>query len=331
MTTRIAALRPRLAIDGGRVSIEGGPFPVTHEEVPVVRVGSEPARTAWAGRTRVVFVVPPGLAGAQAVRIDQVPGETAFLETGTLIATGLHQVDSPVVDAEGTVYLTYSGSRGQQSPVSMFRVPAGGAREVFVTGITNPTSLALDAEGRLYVSSRFDGTVFRIDERGVASPFASELGVACGLAFGRDGLLFVGDRTGTVFRVSPSGEVSPFASLPASVAAFHLASAPDGALYATAPTLSARDAVYRIEPDGSVHVVTRAFGRPQGLACDAQGRLYVVEALAGASGIHRVDPDGSTELVVAGAGLIGLAFDPHGGFVAATSDSAYRFRPSAWS
>jgi sugar lactone lactonase YvrE len=332
MPTRIAALRPPLAIEGGRVSIDGGPFSVTHDEFPLVRVGSEPARTVWAGRSRVVFAVPPGVGGgAQSVRIDQVPGETAFLETGTRVATGLHQVDSPVIDAAGTVYLTYSGSRGQQSPVSIFRVPPGGAREVFVTGITNPTSMALDDRGHLYVSSRFDGTVFRVDEAGVASPFASELGVACGLAFGPDGVLFVGDRTGTVFRVSPAGEVSPFVSLPASVAAFHLASAPGGVLYATGPTMSARDAVYRIDPDGNVHVVTRSFGRPQGLACDAQGRLYVVEALAGTSGIYRVDPDGATELVVAGAGLIGLAFDPLGGFVVTTSDSAYRFRPSSWS
>lgn len=313
------------------MAIDGGPFTVAHGDVPAVRVGSEPARTVWAGRTRVVFVVPPGIGGgAQAVRIEQVPGETAYLETGTLIATGLHQVDSPVVDARGTVYLTYSGSRGQQAPVSVYRVPRGGAREVFVRGVTNPTSLALDAEGRLHVSSRFDGTVLRVDEQGVAAPFASELGVACGLAFGRDGTLFVGDRTGMVFRVSQAGEVTPFAALPASVAAFHLAAAPDGGLYATAPTLSARDAVYRIERDGRVHIVTRAFGRPQGLACDSQGRLFVVEALAGVSGIYRVAPDGKTELVVSGAGLIGLAFDPLGGLVAATSDSAYRFPSAAW-
>ena len=331
MPTRIAALRPRFAIPGGRVAVEGGPFTVGHDELPVVKVGGETARTVWAGRARVAFVVPPATPGGlQPVRIEQVPGETAFLETGTLVATGLHQVDSPVVDASGTIYLTYSGSRGQQTPVSIYRVPRGGAREVFATGVTNPTSLALDPQGRLHVSSRFDGTVFRVDAEGHVEPYAGELGVACGLAFAPDGTLFVGDRTGTVFRVSASGEVSPFASLPASVAAFHLAAAPDGRLYATAPTLAARDDVYRIDPDGATAVVTRSFGRPQGLACDAQGRLYVVEALAGASGIYRVEPDGTAELVLSGAGLIGLAFDPLGGVVVATADSAYRLEAAGW-
>ena len=60
---------------------------------------------------------------------------------------------------------------------------------------------------------------------------ASDLGVACGMAFGPDGTLFVGDRSGTVFRVSPTGRVLPFATLPPSVAAYHLAMGPAGRLY----------------------------------------------------------------------------------------------------
>ena len=119
------------------------------------------------------------------------------------------------------------------------------------------------------------------------APFASDLGVACGLAFAPDGTLFVGDRSGTIFKVDRQGRAETFASLPPSVAAFHLALAPDGVLHVSAPTLSTYDPIYRITPDGTVGVRDERFGRPQGIAFDAHGTLFVVEALAG-SGLYRL-------------------------------------------
>jgi hypothetical protein len=330
MSSRITALRPSLALPGGRITIEGGPFAVAHEALPVVRLGGVSTRVQWAARTRIGLIVPPVDGGDVPVRIEEIPGETAFLHVGTLIATGIHQVDSPAVDHEGVVYLTYSGGRGQQAPVSIYRVAPGGPREVFVTGLTNPTSLAFAPDGSLYVSSRFDGAVYRVDAAGRTETVATELGVACGLAFAPDGTLYVGDRTGTIFRIPAGAEPEPFAALPPSVAAFHLAAAPGGGLYVTGPTLSARDAVYRVSASGAVSVLTRTFGRPQGLAVDGAGRLHVVDALAGASGVYRLDASGQAELVVAGADLIGVAFEPAGGAVVATSDAAYRFPSSAF-
>ena len=330
MPSRITALRPRLAVPGGRVTLEGGPFRVAHDAMPTVRLGNAVVRVQWASRTRIGLIVPQLEGGDVPIRIEEVPGETAFLHVGTLIATGVHQVDNPVVDREGTVYLTFSGSRGQQAPVSIYRVPRGGAREVFVTGLTNPTSLAIGPDGGLYVSSRFDGAVYRVGEQGQVETVATELGVACGLAFAGDGTLYVGDRTGTIFRIPPGGDPAPFATLPASVAAFHLAAAPDGGLFVAGPTLSPCDAVYHVSEAGAVTKLARTFGRPQGLAVDNAGRLHVVDALAGSSGVYRLDDQGQAELVVAGADLIGLAFDPAGGAVVATSDSAYGFAPAAF-
>src|SRR2546428_434286 len=83
--------------------------------------------------------------------------------------------------------------------------------------------------------------------------------VACGLAFADDGTLFVGDRSGTIFRVDAAGRAMTFASLPASVAAFHLAMGPDGALYVTGPTLSPYDTVYRIDREGNVTTTHTGF------------------------------------------------------------------------
>src|SRR4029077_1208042 len=162
------------------------------------------------------------------VRVADVAA-TGFVEIAAPFATGLHQVDNPVFDANGNLYVTYSGTRGQQVPVSIFRVRPNGTRETFSSGMVNPTSMAIDPEGRLYVSSRFEGTVYRVAADGSTEAFAQDLGVACGLAFDADGTLFVGDRSGTIFRVDREGRATMFASLPASVAAFHLAIGPDRA------------------------------------------------------------------------------------------------------
>ncbi|MGE3842153.1 MAG: gluconolaconase [Vicinamibacterales bacterium] len=323
----IASIAPSLALPGGRVSLEGGPFSVGGLSLPLVRVGGHPALVSFAAPSRMTFVVPSDVAeGRISVRLDEAPEVSAVLDVGVRIASGIHQVDSPAVDAQGRVYLTCSGSRGQETSVSVYRVTETGRREVFVTGITNATSLAIGPDGRLYVSSRFDGTVARIDVDGHADVIASDLGVACGLAFGTDGTMFVGDRSGCVFRVERGGEARVLASLPPSVAAYHLAAAPGGDLFVTGPTLSSRDCVYRIDRDGQVSVFATGFGRPQGVATGPNGRLYVVEALAGACGVFRVDEDGGgASPVLAAPSLVGLAFTPDGGLVVASNDSAWRF------
>ena len=97
-------------------------------------------------------------------------------------------------------------------------------------------------------------------------------------------------------------------------------------LYVTGPTLNTNDAIYRVSLDGAVEEWSTGYGRPQGLAFDASGHLYVVDALAGGSALYRVrmDAPASPELMLAGGPLIGLAFDPHGGIALAASEAVYR-------
>jgi sugar lactone lactonase YvrE len=322
----ITSVRPRAAIEGGRITIEGTGFVVDGPTLPQVWIGEERARVVFASSTAIGVIVPVLQEGGRAaVRVEGVSRDTGDVDIAAPFATGLHQVDNPAFDAEGNLYVTYSGTRGQEVPVSIFRVRPNGTRETFLSGIVNPTSMAVDPEGRLYVSSRFEGTVYRVADDGSLAPFATDLGVACGLAFSPDGTLFVGDRSGTIFKVDRQGHALAFATLPPSVAAFHLALAPDGALHVTAPTLSAYDAIYRIEADGAVSVRYEGFGRPQGIAVDRAGTLFVVEALAGSSGLYRLTPNGLPELVLSGPNLIGVAFDPRGGYVVCSNETAYRF------
>jgi len=327
MAPRVTAVHPTWAIEGGRIVIEGADFPLDRPRLPDVQIGGIPARVVQASSSSLAVIVPSGLdGGSTPIRIEGVSGETLFVEIAAQFATGLHQVDNPVFDREGNLYVTYSGTRGQQVPVSIFKVRPNGTRETFSSGIVNATSMAMDPEGRLYVSSRFEGTVYRVAADGTFETFATDLGVACGLAFSQDGTLFVGDRSGTIFRVNRSGKAEAFASIPASVAAFHLAIAPDGFVWVTAPTLSTYDPIYKVAPDGTVSTVDVRFGRPQGIAFDPKGHAFVVEALAGASGLYRLPPDGGPELVLAGPNLIGVAFDSFGSMVVCSNETAYRLK-----
>ena len=324
MPVSITSIDPLRVLEGGRLTLHGSGFPV--ERLPSVTIGNVAARVSFASPRRLIVTVPSGLEGGPTpLRIDDRPGVTLPISVGSAWATGLHQVDKPVFDPAGNLYVTYSGPRGQEAPVSIFRVTRAGTREPFASGIVNATSMTFGPDGHLYVSSRFEGAVYRLDSSGTHETVATDLGVACGIAFDADGWLLVGDRSGTIFRVR-DGKAVAFATLPPSVAAFHLAIAPSGDLYVAGPTLGSYDSIYRITRRGEVSPLAMTFGRPQGLAFGPDGSLHVVEALAGASGVYRVVNGSDTpELVVSGVALIGLAFGPDGEMAVASNETAYRF------
>ena len=78
----------------------------------------------------------------------------------------------------------------------------------------------------------------RVSPEGEVEKFADGLGVAFGLAFVSTGDLLVGDRSGSIHRVGEGGRSSVLATIPPSMAAFHLAVAPDDTLIVSAPTLN---------------------------------------------------------------------------------------------
>ena len=246
------------------------------------------------------------------------------------MADELHLVSNPAVDADGNLFAMVSGPRGERTPVSIFRIGRDLQARPFARDLLNVTGLAFGPDSYLYASSRAEGTVYRISPEGDhISTFAEGMGVATGLAFDRDGNLFVGDRSGTIFKVGPygsrnTGEVFVFATLEASVAAYHLAFRNDGILLVTAPNTSSNQSIYAIAPNGDTSVFYQGLGRPQGLALDNDGNVYVVASLHGRRGIVRIAPDASTaELFIAGNDLVGLCFLDDGCAALATNSTLF--------
>src|SRR5262249_26950663 len=86
----------------------------------------------------------------------------------------------------------------------------GGFLNSVVTNLTQPTGLAFDGAGNLYVSSFGDGTVVKVDGMNTSVFVAASSGhlvAPAGLQFGSDGNLYVVDLLlGAVRRYDPTGE-----------------------------------------------------------------------------------------------------------------------------
>jgi len=289
-----------------------------------VQFGAAEGSLVMAAEEVLIARVPEGaVGGAVRVRMGSVESPPFPIALGVQIADNLHPVGNPAVDAEGNVYVTFSGQRGQKVPVSLYKITANHSIKPFITELINPTGLALDKNGYLFVTCRNDGTVHRVSPDGRAMQWIEGMGIATGLAFDRTGSLYVGDRSGTIFKISPEREIFVFATLEPSIAAYHLAFSPAGELFVTGPTTSSFDRVFRISPAGEVSVFFRGLGRPQGLAFDRLGNLYVAGSLGGKRGIVRLTPGAEAEVVLGGSNIVGLALLPSHRAVIATNNALY--------
>src|SRR5205085_2449206 len=248
----------------------------------------------------VVARVPEGAgSGPVIVSTNGHASNAHQVRVAAAIADNLHPVTNPAIDAEGNIYVTFSGSRGQKVPVAIFKIDTNYNLKPFLAEMMNATAIAFDREGEMYVTSRYDGTVYKIGPNATMSTYAEGMGVATGMAFDQQQNLYVGDRSGTVFKIGRDRQIFVFATLEPSVSAYHMAFGPTGDLYVTGPTTSSFDSVYRIDPHGTVSVFYRGLGRPQGLAFDASGNLYVAASLSGKRGIVKITPRAEAALEVA--------------------------------
>ncbi|HEX7894928.1 MAG TPA: IPT/TIG domain-containing protein, partial [Terriglobales bacterium] len=319
---------PSAALPGGEVRILGTGLRPTDLRRPQVRFGDVDAPVVISADDFVVARVPQGAAsGGVIISTNGHSSNSQQVRVAVQIAENLHPVANPALDAEGNLYVTFSGSRGQRVPVSIFKIDTSYTVKPFLTDLVNATAIAFDRAGQMYVSSRYDGAVYRVAPTGTMSTYAESMGVATGIAFDKNENLYVGDRSGTIFKIARDRQIFVFATLEPSVSAYHLAFGPQGDLFVTGPTSSSFDSVYKIDPHGAVTVFYRGLGRPQGMAFDKEGNLYVAASLGGQRGIVRIHPDGNASLAVAGSGLVGLAFAPGRSVILASTNAVYHL---AW-
>jgi outer membrane protein assembly factor BamB len=242
---------------GGEVELRGSGL--LGAVLPRLTVGDTEAVLSLSRPERAVIQIPDGTTSGAVVLVRDGRASNALqLRVAVPMAAELHPVANPAVDAEGNVYATFSGARGESVPVSIYSIARDFEMRPFVRGILNATGLAFDADGTLYASSRAEGTVYRISRAGAVTTYAEGMGIATGIAFDREGNLFVGDRSGTIFKVGPekgrtggtlaSGgqagaeqtggeladrEIFVYATLEPSMAAYHLAFNDEGTLFVT--------------------------------------------------------------------------------------------------
>jgi sugar lactone lactonase YvrE len=320
----IETVVPTFALPGGEVRISGSCLRPPELRRPSVRFGEVEGPVLISSDDFVIARVPDGaVSGPIVVGTNGHESNPLSIKVAVGVADNLHPVTNPALDHAGNIYATFSGSRGQKVPVAIFKIDTDYSVKPFLNEMMNATAIAFDRQGQMYVSSRNDGTVYRVASNGTMTSYAEGMGIATGIAFDRDQNLYVGDRSGTIFKIAPDRQIFVFATLEPSVSAYHLAFGPQGDLFVTGPTTSSFDCVYKIDSHGSLTTFYRGLGRPQGMAFDLNGNLYVAASLAGKRGIVKIEPEGKAGLEVSGQNLVGLAFAPGKSAILATNNAVF--------
>jgi sugar lactone lactonase YvrE len=320
----IEAVAPSFALPGGEVRIIGKSLRPPELRRPSVHFGDIEGSVLISSDDFVVARVPEGAAsGPVVVGTNGHMSNAHSIEVAVPVADNLHPVTNPALDREGNLYVTFSGPRGQKVPVSIFKIDTNYNVKPFLSEMMNATSIAFDREGQMYVSSRHDEAVYKVAPNGTVSTYAEGMGVATGIAFDAAENLYVGDRSGTIFKIARDRQIFVFATLEPSVSAYHIAFGPQGDMFVTGPSTSSFDCVYKVDPHGTVSVFYRGLGRPQGLALDVEGNVYVAASLTGKRGIVKITPQGKANLEVSGQGLVGLAFAPGKSAILATNSAVH--------
>jgi len=320
----IEAVAPSFALPGGEVRIIGRALRPPEFRRPSVRFGEVEGSVLISSDDFLVARVPDNaVSGPIVVGTNGHVSNAHSIKVAVPVADNLHPVTNPALDRDGNLFITFSGSRGQKVPIAISKIDTNYNVTPFLTNMMNATAIAFDREGQMYVSSRHDETVYKVAPNATVSSYAEGMGVATGIAFDRQQNLYVGDRSGTIFKVAPDRQIFVFATLEPSVSAYHLAFGPHGDLFVTGPTTSSFDCIHKVDRHGSVSVFYRGLGRPQGLAFDVAGNLYVAASLAGKRGIVKITPDAKASLEVSGQGLVGLAFAPGKSAILATNNAVH--------
>ena len=206
---KILNIDPSYGIAGGEIVIDCSGFDTSDPSQCAVLFGDSPAQLVASGPRRILAIIPETKGGRVEVRLKTGNhlSEPAYVTVARKLAGDLHPVANPAFDPDdGALFVTRSGSRGEELPVTLFRIDISGDVSEYSGDISNPTGIAFGPDDEMFVTSRLEGIVYKVTPFKEAVAFARNLGVATGIAFDSKGLMHIGDRTGTIYRVNGIGE-----------------------------------------------------------------------------------------------------------------------------
>lgn len=192
---------------------------------------------------------------------------------------GYVYVQGAAVDSAGNVYVV-DESGGPNYSGTVYKIAPGGAQTLVTSSISNPSGIAIDGAGNLYISSAYPGGVYEIAPSGTVSqiPALSSYLYLQQIALDGQGNLYVAaGYPSSVLKYSPSGQVTQLGTG---------TQYPEGIAVDTAGNVYVGDcgssSVYRITPSGAtIGLVSGIYNCPASLAIDPAGNLYIGQQYGG--------------------------------------------------
>ena len=190
-------------------------------------------------------------------------------------------------------------------------ITPGGSESTFASGFSDPSGLAFNSAGDLFVASGgISGTITEITPNGTKSTFASGLNNPIGLAFNSAGDLFVAIQassigSGSIVKITPNGTQSTFAMV---ANPYGLAFNSAGNLFVG--SIGNNNAIVEITPGGLESTFASGLDWPTALAFNSAGDLFVASEQN--STIYEYTPNGTRSTYASVFAPWGLACDSAG-------------------
>jgi sugar lactone lactonase YvrE len=236
---------------------------------------------------------------------------------GAAVFTGAFMLMAGNASAQNLFVSTYSSS-------DVYEISPGGTPTLFSAGFSNPTGLAFDGSGNLFVASSDNnagesGYITQFTG-GTPSTFATGID-PIGLAFNSSGNLFEADyNSGNIYEFAPGGG-SPTIFAGGFSTPISLAFDSAGNLYVGSGYGDGNGIITKITPGGTPTLFASGLSFPNGMAFNSAGDLFVSSQSSGV--ITEITPDGtpSTFVTLSEDTLNNLAFNSAGDLFAACGHS----------
>ncbi len=249
------------------------------------------------GPNREVYIAD---LGNRRIRLVTVDGAARTFASGEL-----QQPRNVAVDANGVVYVSDFGAD------KVYRITPDGAMQPLAAGeLKGPAGLAVDASGAVFIADSGNNRVRKVIN-GQANTVLSDFGIVTSIALDRTGRLYVagGDRIAVV---STNGDISVIntpadeVGIDANGRILTVAYKQVRSYFATVTTILAGSRSGIFAGDGGPPSEWR-FHRPEGLARDAAGNLYIADS--GNGRVRKISTEGELSTVTAVEQAAYFAFD----------------------